>query len=593
MSTDQWIVLATAIGAMAAFASERVPAEIVAVIVLCVLAGTGVLAGHDALSGFSSEAVIAVGAMFVLSSALEASGALRFVGQVFSRVATSRTRFRAVLMPVTGLLSAFMNNTAVVAILMPTVIRIAKERGWSTQRFLIPLSFSSQFGGVCTLVGTSTNLLVQSLAVESGRQGFTMFEFTTLGLVTLAAGSVYLLVFSPLLLPERSGVEPELLFELDDFVTELVVVGASLAGRALGSLELPQKMGLTPIELMRDGEHFWRPEAMRLRLGDVIRVSGAVRNLASLDERSGLKLRPAQQPGQALAEDRHRRLLQAMVPAQSGVVGHTPVEIGLAERYNAVLIAIRRHGSPVSRNLEDMRFEVGDVALLISTREGAADLQGTRDFVVLREELHGVATTGHPILPIAVIASVVLVAAMGWLPLYLSALLGCVVLLLAKSLTSTQALESVQWRVLFLIAGMLPLGIAIEKTGLAGLGVNAYLRFGGSASPTVSLWVLYLLTAIATEFLSNSAAAALLVPVAFSLSSHFGIEAKPFLIAIAFAASSSFSTPMGYQTNTMVYDAGNYRFLDFVRIGLPLNVLFWIIACVCIPWFFPFSPAAP
>lgn len=588
MTLDQWIVLVTALAAMAAFISERVPSEIIAIAVLCVLAVSGVLDTSTALSGFASDAVVAVGAMFVLSAALEAGGSLRLVPELFSRFARSRNLFRALLMPVTGLLSAFVNNTAVVAVLMPTVIRISRERGWSPQRFLIPLSFSSQFGGVCTLIGTSTNLLVQALAVKAGLPGFTMFEFASLGMVMLVVGSLYLMFFSHILLPERPGAEVESLFELDDFVTEVRVVGNTLVGKSVESLNLPSRMGLTPIDLIRGEHRFWRPAQVTLQADDVIRVSGAVSNLTALDARSGLALQPAQELERSLSSDEQRRMLQVMVPAQSSIINHTPGELGLTERYNAVLLAVRRHGIPVQRQLSDVHFQVGDVALLMCTRSGAVKLQESRDWVVLREEHHEPVKIRGALVPLAITAAVVATAALGWLPIYLSALIGCIAMVLTRTLSSTSAFEAVQWRVLFLIAGMLPLGLAMEQTGLAAKAVQGFLEVTGTASPLLALSLLYLTTAILTEFLSNNAAAVLLVPVGLSLAEHFGVDPKPFLVAIAFAASSSFSTPVGYQTNTMVYDAGNYQFMDFIRVGLPLNVLFWVIASFCIPYFFPF-----
>jgi di/tricarboxylate transporter len=593
MTLDQWIVLLTAVAALIAFVTERVPSEVVALSVLCILAGTGVVDTGMALSGFASEAVVAVGAMFVLSAALESSGALRYFAERFAHYAQSRNLFRALLMPITATLSAFVNNTAVVAVLVPTVIRITRERGWSPQRFLIPLSFSSQFGGVCTLIGSSTNLLVHSLALKAGLPGFTMFEFAGLGAIMVVTGSIYLLVFSRWLLPERAESGDDALFELDDFVTELTVVGESIVGKSVESLKLTSRLGLTPIDLIRADRRVWRPEQVTLQMGDVIRVSGAVRDMTALDPNSGLRLAPEQKLGKVLANDQQRRLLQVMVPAQSTVIGHSPIELGLAERYNAVLLAVRRHGNPIVRKLSEVRFEVGDVALLMSTASGAQTLQEFHDFVVLREDHHEDVKIRGVTWPLTVAAAVVACAAFGWLPIYLAALIGCLALVLTRTLSSTAALESVQWRVLFLIAGMLPLGIAIEQTGLASTAVKMFLDFSGASSPILVLSLLYLTTSILTEFLSNNAAAVLLVPVALALGAHFGVDPKPFLIAITFAASSSFTTPVGYQTNTMVYGAGNYRFMDFVRIGLPLNIVFWIVASFAIPVYFPFTAASP
>lgn len=592
MTFEQWLVLFIAISAMLAFITERVPGEIVSLAVLCALAISGILDTATVLSGFASDAVVAVGAMFVISAALESSGALRLIPELFSRYARSRNLFRALLMPVAGFLSAFVNNTAVVAVLLPTVIRIARERGWSPQRFLIPLSFSSQFGGVCTLIGTSTNLLIHGLALSVGLSGFTMFEFSGLGFVMLLVGSLYLMLFSKWLLPDRPGAEPESLFEVEDFVTEIIVTGDAVVGKSVESLNLSGKYGLSPIDLIREERRFWRPANIQLQMGDVIRVSGAIKNLTALDARSGLSLRPEHKLDSVLESDQQRRLIQVMVPAQSSYINHTPAELGLAERYNAVLLAVRRHGSPITRKLSEVHFQVGDVILFMSTSIGAAALQNSHEFVVLREQHHEQVKIRNVLTPLAITAAVILFAAMGWMPIYLSALLGCITIALTRTLSSTEAFQAVQWRVLFLIAGMLPLGIAMEKTGLASLAVSSFLETTGTASPLIVLSLLYLATAFLTEFLSNNAAAVLLFPVALSLADHFGVDPKPFLVAITFAASSSFSTPVGYQTNTMVYDAGNYRFFDFIRVGVPLNIIFWIVASFCIPVFFPFQNVA-
>lgn len=593
MTFEQWIVLTVAMLALVAFISERIPTEIVSLSVLCVLAAAGIVDSKMALSGFASEAVVAVGAMFVLSAGLEASGAIRFVADLFTRYALSKNLFRALLMPISGLLSAFVNNTAVVAVLVPTVMRVARERGWSPQRFLIPLSFSSQFGGVCTLIGTSTNLLVHAMAVDAGLPGFTMFEFMKLGLMMLVIGIVYLMIFSRVLLPERPDSEAEASFQLGDFVTELTVVGKDLVGKSVESLKLQSRLGLTPIDLIRDDRRIWLPDQVPLQLGDILRVSGAIKDLTTIDEASGLRLQPAEQLGSALANDKQRRLLQVMVPAQSTFIDHSPGELRLAERFSSILLAVRRHDNPIVRRLSDIRFQVGDVALFMSDREGAKAIQESKAFVVLREDRHEPVPIRGVALPLFIAIAVVATAAVGWLPIYLSALMGGIALVMTRTLNSTDAFESVQWRVLFLIAGMLPLGLAIERTGLADVAVNRFVAVSGDASPWVVLSLLYLTTAILTEFLSNNAAAVLLVPVGLSLATHFGIDPKPFLVAITFAASSSFTTPVGYQTNTMVYGAGNYRFMDFVRIGLPLNLVFWLVASFAIPHFFPFQQVAP
>jgi di/tricarboxylate transporter len=587
MSLEQFIVLAVTIGALALFIFERLRPEVVALLVACTLAVTGVIDSRIAISGFASEATVAVGAMFVLSAGLDRSGALAVVVLVLEKLARFRILLKTGVMTIAGTLSAFVNNTAVVAVLLPVVLRAAGSRGLSPSRYLIPLSYASQFGGVCTLIGTSTNLLVNGLAISAGLPGFTLFEFTALGVILFGIGLTYVLVFGYWLLPDRGpgpALEP---FELGEFVTEVLVQDGPAVGRTVSALGL-EKLGLTILDLVRGNRRYWRPEDLRLEAGDVLRVSGAARDLTDRELGQGLILHPEHAHGLDQLDETDRRRIEALVPPGSALIGHTPRELLMAERYNAVLLAIRRHGSPIVSKLRDTQFEAGDVLLLVATREGASELHAESGLVVLRESEQPARRRALPWPPLLIVAAVVTAAALGWLPIHIAALLGCIGLVAVRTLSSEEALSAVDWRVLLLIAGMLPLGIAMQQSGLAQSLVKGLLDVTGVESPHVAVAILYLLTAILTEFMSNNAAAVLMVPIGLSLAEHFGVDWKPFLVAVAFAASTAFATPVGYQTNTMVYNAGNYRFTDFVRMGAPLNVVFWIAASLLIPRFFPF-----
>lgn len=587
MSLDQLIVLAVAIGALALFVSERLRPEVVALLVACTLAVAGVIDSRTAISGFSSEATVAVGAMFVLSAGLDRSGALAVVVLVLEKLARFRLLLKTGVMAIAGTLSAFVNNTAVVAVLLPVVLRAAGSRGYSPSRYLIPLSYASQFGGVCTLIGTSTNLLVNGLAISAGLPGFTLFEFASLGVILFGIGMAYVLVVGYWLLPDRGPGPAQEPFEMGEFVTEVLVQDGAAVGRTVSELGL-EKLGLTTLDLVRGTRRYWRPEDLRLETGDVLRVSGAARDLTDRELGPGLVLHPEHAHGLDHLDETDRRRVEALVPPGSPLIGHTPRELLMAERYNAVLLAIRRHGNPVTAQLRDTRFESGDVLLLVSTREGAAELHAESGLVVLRESDQPPRRRTLPWPPLLIVTSVVTVAALGWLPIHIAALIGCIGLVASRTLSSEEAVRAVDWRVLLLIAGMLPLGIAMQQSGLAQSLVKGLLDVTGIESPAVAVSILYLLTAILTEFMSNNAAAVLMVPIGLSLAEHFGVDWKPFLVAVAFAASTAFATPVGYQTNTMVYNAGNYRFTDFVRVGGPLNVVFWIAASLLIPRFFPF-----
>lgn len=587
MPFDQIIVLIVAIGALVLFVSERLRPEVVALGVACTLAVAGVIDSRTAISGFSSEATVAVGAMFVLSAGLDRSGALGVVVLVLEKLARFRWLLKSGLMAIAGTLSAFVNNTAVVAVLLPVVLRTAGLRGYSPSRYLIPLSYASQFGGVCTLIGTSTNLLVNGLAISAGLPGFTLFEFASLGVIMFGIGMAYMLVLGHWLLPDRGPGASQEPFEMGEFVTEVLVTEGAAAGRMVSELGL-DKLGLTTLDLIRGSRRYWRPEDLRLETGDVLRVSGAARDLTDRVLGPGLVLHPEHAQGLAQIDEADRRRVEALVPPGSSLIGRTPRDLLMAERYHAVLLAIRRHGSPLTAQLGDTSLESGDVMLLVATREGATELHAENGLVVLRESDQPPRRRALPWPPLLIVASVVVVSALGWLPIHIAALIGCIGLVAVRTLSSEEAVRAVDWRVLLLIAGMLPLGIAMQQSGLAQSLVKGLLDVTGVESPHVAVAILYLMTAILTEFMSNNAAAVLMVPIGLSLAEHFGVDWRPFLVAVAFAASTAFATPVGYQTNTMVYNAGNYRFTDFVRVGGPLNVVFWIAASLLIPRLFPF-----
>lgn len=587
MPIDQIIVLAVAIGAMVLFISERLRPEVVALAVACALAVAGVIDSRTAISGFSSEATVAVGAMFVLSAGLDRSGALAVVVLVLEKLSRFRWLLKSGVMAIAGTLSAFVNNTAVVAVLLPVVLRAAGSRGYSPSRYLIPLSYASQFGGVCTLIGTSTNLLVNGLAISAGLPGFTLFEFASLGVIMFGIGMAYMLIAGHWLLPDHGPGGSREPFEMGDFVTEVLVTDGAAVGRMVSELGL-EKLGLSTLDLIRGSRRYWRPEDLRLETGDVLRVSGAARDLTDRVLGPGLVLHPEHAQGLVPIDEADRRRVEALVPPGSSLIGRTPRDLLMAERYHAVLLAIRRHGSPLTAQLGDTSLESGDVMLLVATREGATELHAENGLVVLRESDQPPRRRSLPWPPLLIAVAVVVIAALGWLPIHIAALIGCIALVASRTLTSEEAVQAVDWRVLLLIAGMLPLGIAMQQSGLAQSLVKSLLDVTGVESPHVAVAILYLMTAILTEFMSNNAAAVLMVPIGLSLAEHFGVDWKPFLVAVAFAASTAFATPVGYQTNTMIYNAGNYRFVDFVRIGTPLNIVFWIAASLLIPRFFPF-----
>ncbi len=592
MGIEALLTLAVLAGAVALFVSEKLPVDVVAMAVLAAVLVLGLVSPAEALSGFASQATITVAAMFVLSAGLARSGALAALGRWFARIRTGWVFTLAVMLTL-GAMSAFVNNTAALAVFLPVVLAVAAANRFSASKVLIPMSYAAQMGGVCTLIGTSTNLLVHALAQDMGLSGFGLFEFAPLGLITMAAGMVYLMLVGPWLLPDRRGAELSETYQLGKYITELrVMEGSPLVGKSVAEARLAEQHGVYVLELLRGDEKIWSPRAQQLAAGDVLLARGDWERLSALKAEARLQIEPEFTLRDAHFREADQVLTEVMVAPGSRLVGHTLAELDFQWHYNATALAIHRRGEVLREKLKDVRLTVGDILLLVTTPEEMRALRGNRNLVVLTEREEAGGSRRRAWLSIAIMVAVVAVAVTGWLPIVASAILGCIALVVSRCLDAEEVYEAIDWRVIVLLAGVLPLGIALQKSGAAGAIADATMGLVGAHGPLAALAALYLLTAVLTEFMSNNASAVLLTPIAAATAQALGVDPTPFLVAVAFAASTSFATPVGYQTNTMVYNAGGYRFTDFVRIGLPLNLLFWVIAVLCIPLFWPFAPAA-
>jgi di/tricarboxylate transporter len=574
--------------AMALFATEKLSVDLVALLVLGALVATGLVSAEQAISGFGNPATVTVAAMFVLSAGLSKTGALSALGQWLVRFGKNETLLLLMIMLGMAAVSPFINNTAAVAVFLPLVMGAAASRNVSSSRLLIPLSFASQFGGVCTLVGTSTNLLVNSIAERRGLNGFGMFEFTPLGLCMVAAGVLYFLVLGRWLLPRRRSAGLTENYELGEYITELrVMKGSPLLGRTVVGAKLGEVHDITVLEILRDGRKIWSPTYEPLREGDLLLVRGAVKQLFKLKENLGLELESKRRLEDQTLAGQELELVEALLPPQSRLVGRTLRGLDFHWRYKTVVLALHRRGQTLREKLATARLRVGDALLLLGPRNEIARLRKDDNFVVL--EARGDVTLDRRKAPLAlgIVALVVALAALKVLPIVATALMGCVALVLTRCLRVEEAYRAIDWKIIVLLAGVLPLGGALEQTGAARFLVDQALHFCGDASPIFALGTVYLLTAVLTEFMSNNAAAVVVASVAISLATSLGVDPRPFLVAVTFAASTSFATPVGYQTNTMVYNAGGYRFTDFLKVGIPLNLIFFILATWLIPKFWP------
>jgi len=589
MTPDAWIVLGLIALMMVAFISDRFPAESVGIGGAVVLLLSGILTPGEMLSGFSNPATVTVACMFILSGGLQKTGALAALGAALMRVARWPWLLLLLIMVVVGGISAFVNNTAAVAVLLPLVLQAARLRGLPASRFLIPLSYASQFGGVCTLIGTSTNLLVNSIAVQAGVPAFSMFEFAQLGGLLFAAGTLYLWCLGPWLLPSRPTDDLVVRYGLGEYMTELrVMPGSPLVGRSFSSARLPGGEGIRLVEVMRARRRLEVPQEALLAVDDLLIVRGGARELLALRGRAGLELNPEFKLRDAVLQGDDLMLAEAIVAPGAPFAGQTVGDLRLGEAHELAVLALQRHGAALNERLAHTPLEIGDILLVLGRREAVLRLTRDRDFILLGEVSAPKLTRGRVPWSLGIMGGVVALAALGVIDILPAAMLGGLALWATGCLKTEEIFESVQWRVVVLLAAMIPLGIALEKTGGAAWLAQRAFALGGHGSPWVALAVIYLLTAVLTEFMSNNAAAVLLAPLAIGAAQTLGADPKPFLMAVAFAASTSFATPVGYQTNAMVYTAGGYRFADFARVGIPLNLLFFAIAVWGIPRFWPF-----
>ena len=581
-----WLTLGVLAGAIYLFVTERLRVDVVALLVMTALVVSGVITLAEGLSGFSNQATIMVAAMFVLSAALQRNGAVAAIGEVLSRI-RSEWLFLLVMLVLVSCVAAFVNNTATVAVFLPLVLAASTANRWAPSKFLIPLSYMSQAAGVCTLIGTSTNLLVDAMARDALGVGFTLFEFAPLGIVFAGICLLYLMTVGRWLLPDRGVPGTEEHEHVGRYVAELLVPAESGAVGLRREQVVPAGIDdAVVLEILRDGQAVGAVDAT-LAAGDRLLLRGEWQHIAAVRKARRLRFDHVARDldGDIDAE---RLQVEAMVAPGSHLIGHTLSGVRFGHMYRARVHGIHRRLLDIRRPLDQVPLDLGDVLLLDAPARAIEDLRADKGLIVLGARRQAKVDALRAAASVLVMAATILVAALGWLSIVEAALIGCATLLVAGLIDPDEAYRAIDWRVILLLAGILPLGIALQKSGGAALAADFLIGSLGGFGPLAALAAVYLITSIATEFMSNNASAVLVVPIALATAESMGIDAKPLLVAVAFAASTSFATPISYQTNTMVFTAGGYRFSDFVRLGLPLNVVFCTAAIVLIPRFFPF-----
>ncbi|MBL1209309.1 SLC13 family permease [Geminocystis sp. GBBB08] len=573
--------------ALIAFIAEWLPVDLTSLCVAVVLMLLGLVTPSEGISGFGNSATITVMAMFILSAGITKTGILNIVRDWLIKFGGKNPSQQIFTMGmIVGPISAFINNTAVVAIFLPIVEQWSKQTKTSISKLLIPLSYLTILGGLITLLGTSTNILASGIAVQLGYPEFSIFQFTKLGLPVFLIGLIYLSLAAPKILPARKPAGGESLsedYELKEYVSEMIIPPkSSLIGQTLRSSEIQRKFDLDILEIIRNDVLFPPPLADKiLAVGDILLVRGSRNNLLNIKDERGVEILADYKFNSDNLErennSQEEKIAEVLILSNSRLIGSTLKDLRFRQRYNGTVLAIRRGQELIRERLGKVTLKFGDLLLSQATKESFIGLQTTRELLVLEEKNREGLRQEKAFIALGIILSVILISALDIVPILTASLAGVLLMVITGCLKPGEIYGAVRWDIIFLLAGLIPLGVAMDNSGTNQWLADKILAVAGNLSGYWILVLFYFATSMLTEVLSNNAAVVLMIPIAVKIAESIGYDALSFMYVVTFAASNSYLAPIGYQTNTMIYAPGGYKFLDYTRIGLPLTITLTLI----------------
>ena len=596
MTFEIVFVLALIVLAFILFVSEKFSLDVTALLILTILFTGGFLTVEEAISGFSNPAVITIALLFILSQGLQKTRILEYlIVRINNLVSQSKNLGLGVYLLTIAFASALMNNTAIVAVFMPVTIRLAHQYHMSPSKLLIPLSYAAIMGGTLTLVGTSTNLIVNAVYIENGGTPLGMFEFAKYGWITLLVGLIYVLWIAPKILPSRT-VTSSLTqsYHMAGYLTEMKISEDSpLVGSTCQERNVNQSYDVIVLDIQRDGRLIaYNVGRQTLRVGDILFVKGSLESFLRMKEVEKVTLLTDEKLTQSELEQDDNILVECMVTDQSDVIGKTLREANFRKRFGAFILAIRREGLIIRKKIAHVVLHTYDTLLIYGGKRQISELEKSGKFILLGEMQADLVKVRFWWISIVSIVLTVFLAAIGVLPILKGALISAVILMMFRVISPNEAYESIHWQVIVLIAALIPLGIVIQSSGTATYIANMIMQYVDTISPSMQPYVLfalvYFVTMVMTEVSSNTATAIIMTPIVIAITADMQFDPRPFIFGVCFAASASFSTPVGYQTNLMVYGPGGYRFSDYMKTGIPLALTFWILAILIIPTIWPF-----